>query len=467
VTALTFGSYFSGGGLADVGAVQAGFTAVFAVEGDPGNWAQSMRIADAYEANLGAHVVRKAVQDVDPATLPAVDWFHASPVCKNASVANQNAGEKDVDIVTAQATAAYIAEHRPRFVTIENVWGYRKFEAWHLIARELTAQGYQFRVDHINMADYGVPQTRQRMWVTAVLNGNRLGLLPQTHEKEPMPSLFGQGLPRWVSWYEAIADLIPTLPDTEFAPWQLSRLPEMAQSTMVSQGKFDEAMVCAEVVRPAHTVTANHNQLGLKAFLAPGANATSFSVRTDGEPSRVVGDVWRVGNLPRAFLVNGTPNDYGSTVTVNDEGEPAFTQVASSHKKPARAFVMQAANPNSNEARKYRLDDEPNRTITASDSLGIRAFVVNESSTMEVRPVDSPAATQVASQRNGNQRAHLYGRVVKLTPRAIARLQTLPDWYNLPPNDRDAVALLGNGVPCRFAYVNGVRFCELAQGDMA
>jgi DNA (cytosine-5)-methyltransferase 1 len=318
---LIFGSYFSGGGLADVGAMMAGFAPVFGVEGDPGNWGQSMRIADAYEANVGRHLLRQAVQDVDVSSLPKVDWFHASPVCKSFSVANQQAGEKDVDRITAQATADYIIAHRPRAVTVENVWGYRHAPSWHIIAQALTKNGYGWRVDHINMADYGVPQTRKRMIVTAVLNGNRLGLLPQTHEKEPVPSLFGHGLPRWVSWYEAIQDLIPTLPDTEFAPWQLRKLAQNQEQVFLMTNQND----------------------------AP----------------------------------TGAPN------------------------RGARLYK-----PN-----------VPIGTILA----------------------DSATRTRVC----------VHGSVIKLTPRAFARLQTLPDWYNLPPNDRDAVALLGNGVPCLFVQKMG------------
>ncbi|MCA9979187.1 MAG: DNA cytosine methyltransferase [Anaerolineales bacterium] len=532
---LTFGSYFSGGGLADIGAIQAGFTAVFAVEGDPGNWEQSMRIADCYERNIGAHVVRAAVQDVGPATLPPVDWFHASPVCKNASVAKRDAGEQDVDMITAQATADYIAEHRPRFVTIENVWGYRKFEAWNLIAKTLTAQGYAFRVDHINMADYGVPQTRKRMWVTAVLNGNRPGLLPPTHEQDPRPSLFGAGLPRWVSWYEAIEDLIPSLPDSEFAPWQLERLPseyrdflmdagntqsngrqkyrlsdqpsktvtagdgnksrafiteqllecpncgndfyatgaglvwecpECGHATeligfIASQGSYGSDMPSRAADKPAHTVTANHNQAQIRAFIALGGNASSFDVRDESAPSRTVGDTGRVGNLPRAFIfndadskrpiressspsatvvtnntggtsprafiANGTPNDHGATMTVNGQDDPIFTQTASSWRRPPRAFIATVQG----EASSYLEDGSPSQAITTGHG-------------------------------SGKYRAFIHGRVVKLTPRAIARLQTFPDHCALPDNDRDAVTMLGNGVPCEFVRLNGVRFMEMA-----
>jgi len=275
---MTYGDYFTGGGLATVGAKMAGFTVLFGVEYDPSNAAQSGRIADCYEANLGAHMIRRDVCEVDPADLPTVDWFHASPVCKSFSLANANGGERDIDIATAEATARYIAHHRPRFVTIENVWLYRESEAWYIIARTLMAQGYQFRIDHVNMADYGVPQTRKRMIVQATL-GNRLGMLPPTHTETPQAGLFGAGLPRWVSWYEAIEDLLDTLPESEFAPWQLERLPETFD-TILGRGQTNSGeMPVIEKNVPSFTIMASFGTRIPWAFLADSERVIKLTPR--------------------------------------------------------------------------------------------------------------------------------------------------------------------------------------------
>lgn len=357
---LTYGDYFTGGGLATVGAVAAGFDVLFGVEFDPSNAAQSGRIADCYERNLGAHMVRRDVCEVDPAELPAVDWFHASPVCKSFSVANAQGGERDIDIATAEATSRYIIHHRPQFVTIENVWAYRESEAWFIIARALMAQGYQFRVDHVNMASYGVPQTRKRMIVQATLD-NRLGVLPPTHTKEPQGgSLFGESLPRWVSWYEAIEDLLDTLPESEFAPWQLGRLPEEF-GTILGRGQTNS------------------------------------------------------GEMPVI----------GSDV-------PAFTIMASFCTRIPWAFLMDGGNAQSNGKEKHRWAHDPARTVVSGD---------------------------------GPARAWANGRVVKMTPRALARFQTLPDWYELPERTGDAITIIGNGVPCLFMQRVGERFARLSQGE--
>ncbi len=52
-------------------------------------------------------------------------------------------------------------------------------------------------------------------------------------------------------------------------------------------------------------------------------------------------------------------------------------------------------------------------------------------------------------QPGGRPRAWLSrGRVVSMTPRALARFQSLPDSYVLPEKKSLACKGIGNGVPC-------------------
>jgi len=39
------------------------------------------------------------------------------------------------------------------------------------------------------------------------------------------------------------------------------------------------------------------------------------------------------------------------------------------------------------------------------------------------------------------------GRIVKITPRGLARFQSVPDWYQLPENESLACKIIGNGLP--------------------
>ena len=197
-TLATSGTYFSGGGL-----LEAGLKGVI----DPKVAVEfSEKIAGVYADNHGNHIVVADVRDVDPKKLVGavdggeVQYFHASPVCKNFSKAKREGGEVELDKETALSTAEFIAKTRPKVVTIENVKGYRNSEALKIITDELTRQGYDWDADVYNAADYGGYTKRERLIVRA----NRDGKLPPKPEKLPEEL-------RKKGWYSAVEDLIPHL----------------------------------------------------------------------------------------------------------------------------------------------------------------------------------------------------------------------------------------------------------------
>ena len=197
-TLATSGTYFSGGGL-----LEAGLKGVI----DPKVAVEfSEKIAGVYADNHGNHIVVADVRDVDPKKLVGavdggeVQYFHASPVCKNFSKAKREGGEVELDKETALSTAEFIAKTRPKVVTIENVKGYRNSEALKIITDELTRQGYDWDADVYNTADYGGYTKRERLIVRA----KRDGKLP------PKPEKFPEEL-RKNGWYSAVEDLIPHL----------------------------------------------------------------------------------------------------------------------------------------------------------------------------------------------------------------------------------------------------------------
>lgn len=203
------GTYFSGGGLVEEGLK--GITdPVVAVEYDE-------KISGVYRNNFGQHIVTADVRDVDPKELVKqidgeVEYFHASPVCKNYSQAKSNHAEVELDKETAASTAEFINAVKPKVVTIENVKGYKDSEAMKTITDALDANGYTWDADVYNAADYGGYTNRERLIVRAVRDGK----LPAKPEKMAHKS----------GWYEAVADIIPTLTEKKngVAPWMDVRL---------------------------------------------------------------------------------------------------------------------------------------------------------------------------------------------------------------------------------------------------
>jgi DNA (cytosine-5)-methyltransferase 1 len=300
----TFASICTGGGLADVGATMAGYKPIWGIEIDP-------TIAEVARFNLKHDVIAKSVFDVAPSTLERPDVLWASPPCPNFSVAKTNAQETELDQALAQAIVDFVSTLKPPVFILENVEGYKRSKSLKFIEGGLYALGYWVDRQIINAADFGVPQTRRRLILRAVLGG----FPPALPQKE-----------KWVGWYSAIADLISTLPESRLAQWQIDGLPEPLVSYLF------------QVENP------NGNR------------------------------------SPKAILISGTTNR-GETVSFREGHEPALTVMKSSDRQAARAWMGS-------------------------------------------------------------------GRVVAITPRALARFQTLPDFYALPEKSALACKIIGNGVPC-------------------
>lgn len=208
-TLIKAGTYFSGGGLVEEG-LKGIIDPVVAVEYDE-------KISGVYRNNFGQHIVTADVRDVDPKELVKhidgeVEYFHASPVCKNYSQAKSNHAELELDKETAASTSEFINAIKPKVVTIENVKGYKDSDAMKTITDALDANGYNWDADVYNAADYGGYTNRERLIVRAVRDGK----LPAKPKKMAHKS----------GWYEAVADIIPTLTEKKngVAPWMDIRL---------------------------------------------------------------------------------------------------------------------------------------------------------------------------------------------------------------------------------------------------
>lgn len=285
----TAATLFTGGGGVDIGMRAAGYDVLWGIENDE-------RIADVARVN-GVNVTTADILETDPADFAWVDYLHASPPCPNFSVAKQGAKEMALDIALSGMVSDFIAEINPRFFTLENVSAYQYSESFAGIVATLARLGYMFRWQILNAADFGVPQTRRRLWLIAVRDGF-VPYLPQ-----PVP---------WVGWYEAIADLVPALPDSQFAPWQLERLPAMWRSSLLfpATGHTDGASggLPRYAEEPAQTLRAQRQGIA-RAFIIDDQN-------------------------------NGAERDNGKRgLTLRNEAEPVFTVSATQTKRILRAAV--------------------------------------------------------------------------------------------------------------------------------
>jgi DNA (cytosine-5)-methyltransferase 1 len=127
---------------------------------------------------------------------------------------------------------------------LENVPSYQDSESWYLIETALKAEKYLISSAVLDAADYGVPQSRKRFIVKA------------SRESKP-------GLPpkqRRVGWYEAIADLIPSLPSSELLPAQVKAVEEKLsfvpglEALLIERSGFRDSPQTREPAEPAWTI---------------------------------------------------------------------------------------------------------------------------------------------------------------------------------------------------------------------
>ena len=376
----TVATMFSGGGGFDIGAINAGLALLWAVEYDP-------KIAAVYARNLKHAPIVARVQDVDYRQLERPDHLHTSPVCKNASAAKADGRECRSDVLAADAVCMAIRTLLPATFSLENVWGYRTFKAFGRIVDTLKHYGYSVGYWHLNSADYGVPQTRKRLILLARRDGRKVQRPMPTHRQHG--DLFCLG---WVGWYEAIEDLIPTLPPSKFAQWQLDRL-------FADADKTGEAKTVL--------IGGGNRSTSFLEFALEHRKTVPCVFDAD-EPSATINAT--MSRDMRAFIVEGQTGSAGEYINVRAADEPIYTISASMEKRPARAYLVGGDN-------------------TSRD--------------LSLRDGDEPAFTIGAHIKRTSHRAWLEaGRVVRLNLRALCRLQSFPDWY-----EPTSTVEIGNAVP--------------------
>jgi len=364
-----------------------------------------------YKLNVGPHILCSKVEDATISQMLDMtggvmpDVYHASPSCRQASQANSNKGETQGDIDSAVAIAMNIKSIKPKVFTLENVRGYRHFVSFKLIVKTLKLLGYKVQYRVVCAADYGVPQTRYRLMLVATRADMPSFDWPEpTHHDGPYQetqTLFGlEVVSPWVGWYEAIEDLIPTLEPDQFAQWQLDRLPEAIQTLLIS--------------------SENAGQEWGKRYQTP--NEPTFTITP--------------GMSPRAFIVdcqNGGFNGDGTRgLTVRQASEPTYTLTGSMDRRPARALLINARST-SYEATCLEMP-EPSHTVLATSIHGT---------------VGTPKAWLEQ------------GRVVRMSVKALARFQSVPDSYQFSGNNKLDCGIVGDGVPCKLAEAFGRQIVKL------
>jgi DNA (cytosine-5)-methyltransferase 1 len=115
----------------------------------------------------------------------SVDLILASPECTNHSPARGNKPRCEDRRKTAFQVVRFAGLLRPRWIVVENVVSMRRWACYLHFKRKLDSLGYRIREEVLNAADFGVPQTRRRLFL----------LCDRDRQPDPTPTVGG----RWRS----------------------------------------------------------------------------------------------------------------------------------------------------------------------------------------------------------------------------------------------------------------------------
>jgi len=127
-----------------------------------------------------------------------------------------------------------------------------------------------------------------------------------------------------------------------------------------------------------------------------------------------------------------------------------------------KALLIESKNANQQYGDGLHFEDEPSTTVITDSkpSHQPKAFLVDGQLNgfgTSITTVNGETRYFTVKASMANQvkpKAWLeQGRVVRMTSRALARFQTIPDWYELPEKNVLACKVIGNGVPCKLAQV--------------
>lgn len=178
--------------------------------------------ADTHKCNfkninfLMADIRDLEIEDIKRVSGGTIDVVSGGPPCQGfSSAGSRNVGDKRNSLVSYFAKKA--VEINPKFIIFENVEGFLTAESGKYVIDlfdPLIEAGYVIRLQKINVANFGVPQSRKRVIVIAAK-----GIIPHrltpTHSANGTPGIWreGRGLPSTKTVNDILSGFYPDAKD--------------------------------------------------------------------------------------------------------------------------------------------------------------------------------------------------------------------------------------------------------------
>lgn len=158
------------------------------------------KAVETYRLNIGDHVTQADLATADLAAFPRADILIGGFPCQDFSSCGPKLGLKGHRGQLYTRMREYMRIHQPKLVVGENVPHLERMQGGRVLRQiqsELEAVGYRFKLWRICCPDYGLPQSRSRLFFVGVRND-----LPGFPEMPAPTHFFGR-----VSIDQAIGDL--------------------------------------------------------------------------------------------------------------------------------------------------------------------------------------------------------------------------------------------------------------------
>jgi len=198
---------------------------------------------ETYKKNISPHAEVKDLSDYNPLSVPAADILIGGFPCQDFATCGPRHGLNSDRGRLYTALMKYMDAHKPMLVVGENVPGLANIDngkALQTIISDFESCGYRFNVWNLYAPDYGIPQSRTRLFIVGVRND-----LPGFPEK-PTPT--HPEAHRSIRW--AIEDLESV--DDESIPNQSQHF--KASKAKKGNGQGDEV---SKPDQPSYTIRAN------------------------------------------------------------------------------------------------------------------------------------------------------------------------------------------------------------------
>lgn len=221
-------SFFSGAMGLDIGLEKAGFNTLLASEIDKSarKTIKANKPDIALIGNINDYTTQDIMEQAGLSLGDEVDLIMGGPPCQAFSTAGKRKGLDDERGNVFLKYLEVVFDIRPKYFIIENVRGLLSAPLQHrphsergdnfpplkceekaggvlsYVYRMIKASGYSCSFELYNAANFGVPQSRERVVIMCSRDGRRIPYLEPTH------SQFGDfGLPQWRTFSEAVEGL--------------------------------------------------------------------------------------------------------------------------------------------------------------------------------------------------------------------------------------------------------------------